>query len=108
MVKNLLARARDIRDSGLIPGSGGSPGGGHGNPVQYSCLENPMDRGAWKALVVHGVAEWDMTGSDQARIIFTKSSFDGLLDRFQTLGHAALWDIILYFGHCISGADLFK
>ena len=43
-------------DLGLIPGSGRSPGGGHGNPLQYSCLENPMDRGAWLA-TVHGVAE---------------------------------------------------
>ena len=37
----------DVRDVGLIPGSGRSPRGGHGNPLQYSCLENPMDRGAW-------------------------------------------------------------
>ena len=43
-------------DLGLIPGSGGSPGGGHGNPLQYSCLENRMDRGAWRA-TVHGVAK---------------------------------------------------
>ena len=40
----------------LIPGMGRSPGGGHGNPLQYSCLENPMDRGAWRA-TVHGVAK---------------------------------------------------
>ena len=45
-VKNLSANARDVRDTSLIPGSGRSPGGGHGNPLQYSCLENPMDRGA--------------------------------------------------------------
>ena len=43
-------------DEGLIPGSGRSPGGGHGNPLQYSCLENPMDRGAWRA-AVHGVTK---------------------------------------------------
>ena len=47
--------ACNARDLGLIPGSGRSPGGGHGNPLQYSCLENPMDRGAWLA-TVHGVA----------------------------------------------------
>ena len=45
------ASAGDIRDSDLIPGSGRSPGGGHGNPPQYSCLENPIDRGAWWATV---------------------------------------------------------
>ena len=44
MVKNLLGRAADFRDMGLIPGSGRSPGGGHDNPLQYSCMENPMDR----------------------------------------------------------------
>ena len=49
MVKNLFANAEDIRDAGLIPGLGRSPGGGHDNPFQYSCLENLMDRGAWKA-----------------------------------------------------------
>ena len=46
VVKNLPARAGDIRDAGLVPGLGRSPGGEHGNPLQYSCLENPMDRGA--------------------------------------------------------------
>ena len=47
MVKKLSAKAGDIRDAGLIPGLGRSPGGGHGNPLQCSCLENPMDRRAW-------------------------------------------------------------
>ena len=58
VVKNLPANAgvRDVRDEGSIPGSGKSPGGGHGNPLQYSCLENPMDRGNWWA-TVHRVAE---------------------------------------------------
>ena len=55
VVKNLPANARDKKDMGLIPGSGRSPGGGHGNPLQYSCLENPMNRGAWWA-IVHRVA----------------------------------------------------
>ena len=49
MVKNPSASAGDVMDAGLIPGLGRSPGGGHGNPLQCSCLENPMDRGAWRA-----------------------------------------------------------
>ena len=52
MVKNLLANTGDIRDLLSIPGSGRSAGGGHGNPLQYSCPENPMDRGAWWATVI--------------------------------------------------------
>ena len=60
MVKNPPANAGDARDVGSIPGSGRSPGGGHGNLLQYSCLENPMDRGAWQA-TVHGAAESDTT-----------------------------------------------
>ena len=51
VVKNLPANAGDIRDVGLIPGSGRSLGGGHDNPLQYSCPENPMDREAWSAMV---------------------------------------------------------
>ena len=50
-VKNLPASAEDTGDVGSIPGSGRSPEGGHGNPLQYSCLENSMDRGAWWATV---------------------------------------------------------
>ena len=60
MVKSPPANSGDIRDMGLIPVSGRSPGGGHGNPVQYSCLENPMDRGAWRA-AVHRVTESNTT-----------------------------------------------
>ena len=56
VVKNQLANAGDERVGGWIPGLGRSPGGGHGNPFQYSCLENPMDRGAWRA-TVHIVAK---------------------------------------------------
>ena len=56
VVKNLPANAGDIRDIGLIPGSGRSPGEGNGNPLQYSCLENSVDRGAW-GTIVHRVAK---------------------------------------------------
>ena len=51
MVKNPPANVRDIRDMGLISGLGRSPGGGHGSPLQCSCLENPMDRETWQAMV---------------------------------------------------------
>ena len=56
VVKNPLANTGDLRDKDSIPGSGRSPGGSHGNPLQYSCLENLMDRGAWWA-TVHGVTK---------------------------------------------------
>ena len=56
MVKNLIAHVRDTGGASSIPGSGRSLGGGHGDPLQSSCLENPMDRGAWSA-TVHGVAQ---------------------------------------------------
>ena len=60
LVKNPPANAGDIRDAGSIPGSGRSPGVGNGNLLQYSCLENSMDRGACRA-TIHGVAESNMT-----------------------------------------------
>ena len=50
VVKNPPANAGDARDTGSIPGSGRSPGVGNGTPLQYSCLENPMDRGAWQSM----------------------------------------------------------
>ena len=55
VVKNLPANAGDM---GLIPGLGRSPGGGNGNPLQYSCLENPMDRGAWWAILYEVAKSW--------------------------------------------------
>ena len=58
MVKTLPANEEDLRDSGLIPRSGRSPGGGHGKPLQYSYLENPMDRGAWQAIVQGVTQNW--------------------------------------------------
>ena len=60
VVKNPPVNAGDVKDVSSIPGSGRSPGEGHGNPLQYSSLENPMDRGAWWA-IVHTVAESNMT-----------------------------------------------
>jgi len=60
VVKNLSANVGDVRDPGSIPEWGRSPGGGHGNTLQYSCLENPMDRGVWQATVQSGT-ELNMT-----------------------------------------------
>ena len=56
VIKNQPASAGDIRDAGSVLGLGRSPGGGHGSPLQYSCLENPMGRGVWRAMV-HRVAK---------------------------------------------------
>ena len=58
VVKNPPANEGDIRDVGSVPGSGRSSGGGHGNPLQNSCLENPMDRGAWWATVHKAAKSW--------------------------------------------------
>ena len=58
VVKNPSDNVGDIRDDSSIPGLGRSPGGGHGNPFQYSCLENPMDRGAWWATVHRVIKSW--------------------------------------------------
>ena len=58
VVKKAPANAGDVRDTGSIPGLGRSPGGGDGNPLQYSCLENPMDRGAWWATVQRVAKSW--------------------------------------------------
>ena len=62
MVKNLPTNAVATRDMGSIPGLGGSPGGGNGNPLQYSCLENAMDSGAWQA-TVHRVVKVEKEGN---------------------------------------------
>ena len=61
MVTNPLLIQEMLRDTGLIPGSGRSPGGGPGNSLQYSCLENPMDREAWQAAVHEVTKKLDMT-----------------------------------------------
>ena len=64
IMKNLPANAGDTRDEGSIPGSGRSPGEGNGNPLPYSCLRNPMDKGA-RQTTAHGVAESDMAKQQQ-------------------------------------------
>ena len=69
VVKNLPANAGDERDMGLNPGSGRSPGVGNGNPLQYSCPENSMDRGAWQAKV-HRVAESQTGLSTHALLVY--------------------------------------
>ena len=71
MIKDSPANARDSRDVGSIPGSGRSPGVGNGTPLQYSFLENSMDRGAWGA-TVHGMAESQTRLSDSAH---TRSAY---------------------------------
>ena len=69
--ENPPASAGDTRDAGWIPGSERSPGGGHNNPLQYSCLENLIDRGGWQAMV-HSVAKLDTTeGTQQTHIFIT-------------------------------------
>ena len=68
VVKNWPANAGDLRDMGSIPGLGRSPGEGHGNPLQYSCLRSPIDRGAWQA-TVHGVAKsWILLKQDSMHV----------------------------------------
>ena len=67
VVKNLPANARDTRDVGLVPGSGRSPGGGTGNQLQCSCLDNLIERGAWQA-TVHGVSKSRMQLGEQASL----------------------------------------
>ena len=75
-------------DTGSIPGLGGSPGGGHGNPLQYSCLENPMDRGAWQARV-HGVAEEsDMTEHTHCT---SEGRPDHVTSKYATLVYSWCW-----------------
>ena len=80
MVKNPPANAGDVKDMDSIPGSGRSPGEGNGSPPQYSCLENPVDRGAWSA-TVHGVAK----SQTRLKQLNTQSSHSKKL--LVTIGH---------------------
>ena len=89
VVKNPPANAGDVREVGLILGSGRSPGGGHGNPLQYSCLENPMDRGAWQA-TVHRVAKsqtWLKWLSTHACITIICLSYYRYLTEYEVVSH---------------------
>ena len=93
VVKYPPANARDSGDLDLIPGWGRSPGGGNGNPLQYSCLENPMDRGAWRARV-HGVAKsWTWLSNQHFHFHYSLSqNNNGRFQRqFSILGKLLPW-----------------
>ena len=85
VIKNLPANVADIRDMGLIPGLGKSPGEGNGNPLQYSCLENPMDRGAWRA-TVHSII-WSQTQLKRLSTDLPKISVAFLADMDKIILH---------------------
>ena len=82
-VKNLLANAGDLRGAGLLPGLRRSPGGGHGNPLQYSCLENLMDRGVWQA-TVHRVVK------SQTEAIAQPSTARAQLDNLRSIAQLSI------------------
>ena len=75
VVKNLPATARDAREMDLIPGLGRSSGGGNGNPLQYSCLGNPMDKGTWRAAVHKGQKESDKTEATEHTYMYAIKYF---------------------------------
>ena len=88
MLKNLPANTGDIRDVGSIPRLGRPPGGGHDNPLQCSCLENPMDRGAWEQATVHAVTKCQI----QLKQLSTHTHMLRGLGRFSDLLHVAWGD----------------
>ena len=96
VVKHPPANAGDIRDAGSIPGLGRATGGGHGNSLQYSCLENPMARGAWQAMV-HGVAKSQTWMSDWAQhvaqVCATALIQAKVLAVLSTIALALLWQM---------------
>ena len=96
VVKNPPANAGDMRYSGLIPGLGGSPGESHGNPLQYSCLENPIERGAWWAMV-HRFAK------SQTRV--KQLSMQKEINSDYSLGELMLKLKLQCFGHLMQRAD---
>ena len=78
VVKNPPVSAGDVRDVGLIPGSGRSPGGGNGNPFHYSCLQNPMDRGAWQATDHRVVKSWTQLNRLSLQAILSSKALPAL------------------------------
>ena len=103
MVKKLPANAGDVKDVGSVPGLGRFPGGGHGNPLQYSCLENPMDRGAWQATVQRvahsqsGLKQFNTYMLDQEIITINNTEFVFFSSEIhQFLPYAFLHPIIRY------------
>ena len=109
VVENSPASAGDARDASSIHESGRSPGGGNGNPLQYSCLGNPMDRGAWRA-TVHGVAESDITEKRTPMLVLFHASFSSCqypvtwsspslclsLSHTHTHTHMQCWQMLAY------------
>ena len=99
-VKNLPANAGDARDTGSIPKSGRSPGGGNGKPLQYSCLENPMDRGAWWTTVYSVTKNWTQqqpcprarTGRKGTFLSLPQASVQALLYPWKGLSSPSLLD----------------
>ena len=92
VVKNPLANAGNIRETASIPGSGRSPGEGHGDPLQNSCLENPMDRGAWWATVHRVTKSWirlKRLSTDAHRKF--KSSVKGMTTHSSIFARITLW-----------------
>ena len=77
VVKNPPVNARDIRDMNLMYDWGRYPEGGHGHPVQYSCMENPKDRGAWKGAVHRVIKDWTQLKQQHKRRLYTWTSPDG-------------------------------
>ena len=102
MVKNLTANAGDVGDKGWIPGSGRFPGGGNGNPLQYSCLENPMDREAWQA-TIHGITK---VGHDWPRaclcthVSMHTHTHTQLLKTIKTFVLSTLWTVCTWISVC--------
>ena len=102
MVKKPPVNAGDLGDAGLIPGLGRFPGGVHGNPLQYLCLENPMDRGAWGAKV-HGVAKSWTRRSDSAHThLLRAATHCQVAIRIQLLDSLHKYFLIAYYAPALS------